>query len=315
MKTNIRFRVKLTLLFWLLLFNTATIVAQTDTIAPKKNLRKWGVAAGHAAIWTGAFIALDQAWYANYEKDKFHFYNDNKEWLQMDKWGHIWTANQLSRFSTEAWKWSGMTDKQSIWLGGISGWAFQSVIEIQDGFSKEWGFSWGDMLANTAGSAAFVAQRLTWGKERIIFKLSYTAQKWNDPILHQRSEELFGTGISEKLLKDYNAQTYWVSANIHSFLPESKLPKWLNLAFGYGAKNMLGGYNNTFTLKNGNSYNYNHLTRERIFYLSPDIDFTRIPTQKKWLRAIFFTMNMIKMPAPALSFAQKSGWKWHWIRF
>lgn len=315
MNSSVGNRFKITLFFLFLLFWTGTLFAQTDSLSNKSNLRKWGTALAHAGVWSGTFVALNKAWYEGYEKDKFHFYNDNKEWLQMDKWGHIWTANQLSRFSAEAWKWSGMTEKQSIWLGGASGFAFQAIIEIQDAYSKEWGWSWGDMAANTIGSASFVAQQLIWKEERISFKMSYRSKKWSDPILTQRTHELFGKSTPEKLLKDYNAQTYWVSANIQSFLPEAKVPKWLNLAVGYGANNLLGGYHNQFELKNGSSYNYNHLPRERVFYLSPDIDFTRIQTQKKWLKAIFFTLNMVKIPAPTLSFAQKSGWNWHWIYF
>lgn len=314
MTISVQVRMKLTSICLFLLFSTSTLFAQSDSVSTNSS-KKWLVGATHVGIWTATFIALDRAWYADYEKEKFHFYNDNREWLQMDKWGHVWSANQLARFSTEAWRWSGFNEQQSIWLGGASAWAFQSIIEIQDAFSKEWGFSWGDMTANTIGAAAFVAQKLHWKEERVLFKMSYRTKQWNDPILKQRTNELFGNGFSEKLLKDYNAQTYWVSVNIPSFFPDTKLPKWLNIAVGYGAKNLLGGYHNQFELKNGSSYDYNHLARERTFYLSPDIDFTRIPTQKKWLKAIFFTMNMIKMPAPALSFSQKSGWKAHWIHF
>jgi hypothetical protein len=43
------------------------------------------------------------------------------------------------------------------------------------------------------------------------------------------------------MLKDYNGQTYWLSVNLHSFYKGSKIPKWLNLAIGYGANGMLTG--------------------------------------------------------------------------
>jgi hypothetical protein len=45
----------------------------------------------------------------------------------------------------------------------------------------------------------------------------------------------------EQMLKDYNGQTYWLSVNLHSFYKGSKIPKWLNLAIGYGANGMLTG--------------------------------------------------------------------------
>ncbi|WP_315815813.1 DUF2279 domain-containing protein [Paraflavitalea speifideaquila] len=91
----------------------------------------------------GSYIALNKAWYADYPKESFHFFNDNGEWLQMDKAGHVWTAYQMSRVSGALWKWAGLSAAKSAWLGGISGVAYQSIIEIQDGFSSEWGFSWG----------------------------------------------------------------------------------------------------------------------------------------------------------------------------
>ncbi len=88
----------------------------------------------------------------------------------MDKFGHVWTAYQLSRVSGALWKWTGLNHTTSTILGGISGVAYQSIIEIQDGFSSEWGFSWGDMTANVIGASAYVAQELGWKDQRIQIK-------------------------------------------------------------------------------------------------------------------------------------------------
>ncbi len=310
---------KYILFLYLLLLSQASVSQNvdsfTDSITSLHNKRTWEVTAAHVGLWTGSFIVLNQMWYADYEKSGFHFFNDNREWLQMDKWGHVWTANQLSRVSAETWKWAGMDHSKATWLGGISGWAFQAVIEIQDGFSKEWGFSWGDFAANTVGSASYIAQQLAWKEERILIKLSYTPHQPADPILKQRSEELFGATLYEKLLKDYNAQTYWLSFNINSLFQLEGFPKWLNISLGYGAQNLYGGKDNQFDLNNGSKYNFNHLTRQRLFYLSPDIDLTKIPTRKKWLKTIFFALNSIKVPAPALQLSQNGGIKGHWMFF
>jgi hypothetical protein len=35
-------------------------------------------------------------------------------------------------------------------------------------------------------------------------------------------------------------------------------------------------------------------------FLSIDLDWTKIPTDKKWLKQIFQIMNVIKIPFPAL---------------
>nr|WP_276480993.1 hypothetical protein [Paraflavitalea sp. H1-2-19X] len=50
----------------------------------------------------------------------------------------MWTAYQMSRLSGIAWQWAGFGEHQAAWLGGISGIAYQSIIEMQDGFSAEW---------------------------------------------------------------------------------------------------------------------------------------------------------------------------------
>ncbi|QEC44255.1 DUF2279 domain-containing protein [Pseudobacter ginsenosidimutans] len=291
-----------------------TVATSSLNTAPVRTVsqpRLWLVTGAHVGLWTGSFIALNKAWYEGYEKTHFHFFNDNKEWQQMDKAGHTWTAYQLSRVSTEAWHWTGLGRKKSAWLGAFSAVAYQSIIEIQDGYSAEWGFSWGDMAANAAGAAAYLAQDLAWNEQRIQIKLGYTAYDYSTQEMKNRRNQLFGKPLYERLLKDYNSQTYWVSFNINSFIPESRLPKWLNLAVGYNARGMLGGEENKWKGPDGNDYTYPQLERTRHFFLSPDIDLTRIRTNKKWLRSVLFVANMIKIPAPALELSNKGKFSAH----
>jgi hypothetical protein len=281
----------------------------------KERQRLWLVAGTHVALWGGSYIALNKAWYADYPKESFHFFNDNGEWLQMDKAGHVWTAYQMSRLSGALWKWAGLNPAKSAWLGGISGVAYQSIIEIQDGFSSEWGFSWGDMAANVTGSALYVAQELLWKEQRLQVKLSYWPYDYTSPELKARRDQLFGKSIQERMLKDYNSQTYWLSANIRSFLPDCRLPKWLNIAAGYSAEGMYGGMENKWTDKAGTVYNRWDIARTRHFYLSADIDLTKIKTKSKFLRSAFFVLNMIKIPAPTLELSSKGKLRGHLLYF
>jgi hypothetical protein len=109
------------------------------------------------------------------------------------------------------------------------------------------------------------------------------------------------------LLKDYNGQTYWASFNLHSFFGKA-IPSWLNMAVGYGATGLYGGFENIGYDKAGNIiFDRRDIKRVRQWYLSPDIDWTKIQTDKKLLRTFFSLLNMIKMPAPALEL--RSG-KW-----
>lgn len=277
--------------------------------------RKWLVAGAHVAVWGASFIALNQAWYKDYPRSSFHFFNDNREWQQMDKAGHVWTAYQMSRLSGGLWKWAGLRPNQSAWLGGLSGVAYQSIIEIQDGFSTEWGFSWGDMAANITGSALYTAQELLWKEQRLQVKLSYWPYDYNAPELKARRDQLFGKSVQERVLKDYNSQTYWLSANMRSFLPGTGLPKWLNISVGYSAEGMMGGYENRWTDKGGAEYYRPDIERTRHFYLSPDIDLTKIKTKSSVLRTVLHVFNMVKIPAPTLELTSKGKVKGHWLYF
>lgn len=275
-------------------------------------VKKWVVASGHAVAWTGTFLALNQAWYADYPRAPFHFFNDNAEWNQLDKAGHVWTTNRLARASAATWTWAGFSRRRSAWYGAASAVAFQSIIEIQDGFSAEWGFSWGDMAANFAGAGAFLAQELGWQEQRIQVKFGYWPHQY-PPELTGRRNDLFGKGFNERILKDYNSQTYWVSGNMNALFGWKKWPRWLMLSVGYGSDMMLGGRENRWTSDDGITHDYRHIPRTRRFYLSADLDLTQIPTRSKALKTVFFLFNAIKIPAPALQWNNTDGFRGHWL--
>ncbi|HXV98260.1 MAG TPA: DUF2279 domain-containing protein, partial [Anaerolineae bacterium] len=175
--------------------------------------------AAHAGLYAGSMLILNQAWYADYPKSSFHTFDDSDEWLQVDKVGHAWSAYQISRVSMATWKWAGLNRKQQIWIGGLAGATFQTVIEVLDGFSEEWGWSWSDFTANCIGSGMLIGQQLAWNEQRISFKFSFHKMNYDDPVQNARSDSLFGTSLPERALKDYNGQTYWLSANLRSFFP------------------------------------------------------------------------------------------------
>jgi hypothetical protein len=199
------------------------------------------------------------------------------------------------------WKWTGMNKKKAAIIGGLSGAAYLTVIEVLDGFSAEWGWSWSDIGANLFGSGLFLSQELAWGEQRIQYKFSFHRRSYGEPMLNQRADKLFGNSWYERMLKDYNGQAYWLSANLKSFFPQSNLPAWLNLSVGYGADGMFGGFENVAYDNNSNiTFDRRDIKRYRQWYLAPDIDFTKIKTNKKWLRTTFHFLNAFKFPAPAL---------------
>lgn len=271
----------------------------SDTLnKPRRNI----VVLTEASLATLTLVGLNQLWYADYPRSKFKTINDSGEWLQMDKMGHVFSSYQLGRIGANALNWSGVSKKDQLLYGSTLGLGFLTAVEVMDGFSEEWGFSWTDMAANVAGTGLHVGQELLWQEQRILLKYSFHRTKY----AQQRPNKL-GNGLSEEFLKDYNGQTYWLSANINSFLKTNGIPNWLNLAFGYGAEGMLTGDPNDVLFLNQN--------RTRQYYLSLDLDLSRIKTNSNLLKTIFDVFNVIKVPFPALELNSNGRIKWHYIYF
>ena len=129
----------------------------------------------------------------------------------------------------------------------------------------------------------------------------------------ERADDLFGRNFFERYLKDYNAQTIWISVNPRSFMTQSRLPQWLNIAVGYGGENLLGGYSNIWTNDRGHTFDLANQRRYKQWYLAPDVDFRRIPTKNPFLRTVFSVLNIFKIPSPALEYNGLGKFRWHWI--
>ena len=289
----------------LLLFCDVNVWSQ-DTAAltypfPDYKKRQWFVGGVTTAGYGGSFVFLSQAWYKDYPKTGLHSFNDAGEWQQVDKVGHGWTAYHTSRLTSDLWRWAGVSEKKAMWLGTGSSMLYLLSIEYLDGRSAKWGWSWADVGANFMGASIYASQELLWKEQRMVFKFSSAPKNYTHDDLETRADDLFGNSFQGRLLKDYNAQTYWLSTNLRSFLPQSKLPEWLNIAVGYGAENMFGGYENLARDENGNlTFDRRDIKRYRQWYLAPDVDFSKIKTRSKTLRTLFSALNVVKFPAPAL---------------
>lgn len=277
--------------------------------SPPVNYQARKIALGTVSIGltAGSLVYLNQAWYKQYSSSSFHFFNDNSEWLQMDKCGHTFTTYQTGRMMMDAMEWCGSSKKATLFIGGLSGFAYMTAIEVMDGYSSGWGFSWGDMTANAIGAGFAIGQKALWKRQRIQLKFSYRSS----PYAQYRPDQL-GSSFSERILKDYNAQTYWLSVNISSFLGhDSKFPRWLNVAVGYGANGMIGAMYNNIVVEDeqGNTKTFD---RYRQVYLSLDVDLTRIRTRSKFLKTVFTCVNIIKVPFPNLELSQ-GGLRGNWF--
>ena len=129
-------------------------------------------------LGAATLIGLDKLWYTGYARSRFHTYNDNDQWLQMDKAGHLFTSYQMGRAGANVLSWSGASHKEQLIYGSTLGLVFLSAVEVMDGYSSEWGFSWGDMLANASGTIVYVGQELLWQEQRLTLKYSFHPTKY-----------------------------------------------------------------------------------------------------------------------------------------
>lgn len=275
----------------LLMAQGAEMVTDSTTkVVPNYKLLH-GIFAAQSVLYLGTIYGLSKSWYKN-PLTNFRVQDDTYEWLQMDKMGHVYTSYQIARHTAEIYKKTGISKKQMMIYGAISGVIFQTPIEILDGFSPDYGFSPGDMVANLTGSAIYLGQIALWDEIRIQPKFSFHFTS-----LAAQRPNLLGSKPTERWLKDYNGQTYWYSGSPRSFFKHSNWPPWLCLSVGYGIQNMISADPKQSTELGYRPY--------RQYYLSLDIDLTKIKTKNKFVRTIAFLANSLKIPAPALQISKK----------
>lgn len=300
-----------TILNLLLCFNACAQRDSSGFFTPSRDINKNRIVtlvSSETALYGGLTLGLNSLWYKGYQQSSFHFFNDGREWLQMDKMGHIATSYYFGRLGMSMMNWAGMERKKAIWYGGVLGFVFLSTVEVQDGFSSAWGFSPEDLAANTLGSAILIAQEIQWKEQRIVLKFSFHQSQYAF-----YRPQLLGRNYAQNFMKDYNGQTYWASFNISSFLKkENSFPKWLNVDFGYGAEGMTGANANPVYIdKNGKAIRFE---RYRQYYLSLDVDLCRIKTKSAFLKGLFTAFGFVKIPGPTLEF-NKNGMSFKSIYF
>ncbi len=263
------------------------------------------VAIGGGALAAGSLVGLYFAWYADYPQSSFHTVNDFGNWYGIDKVGHMTTTYAVGQASFDALRWSGLPENKAIWYGGLTGWSYLAVVEVMDGFSEEWGFSWGDFGFNTLGAGLFIAQQKVWQEQRLTLKFSFHHTEYA-----QYRPDLLGDGWQEQWLKDYNGQTYWLSASPRSFAGDKMRwwPAWLNIAGGYGIDG--------FVSADGSNLAYPDIIAQRQYYLSLDLDLRKLKIKNDFLRTVLHTISFIKIPSPTLEFNQHhGGTKFYWLYF
>lgn len=267
---------------------------------------------GTLLLATGAYLAIgtpvmERTWYRDRERVPFHFFDDNGGYLQVDKFGHAFGAYVQSYVGYHWLRRSGFSEGTSLAFGGGLGLILQTPIEVMDGIHEGWGFSWGDMAANAAGSGLVVGQVLLFRDQLVKYKFSYRESPYAD-----MANGYLGESAIERLLEDYNGHTYWLSIPLARVLPVDRVPPWLNLAVGYSADGMIGEFEN---LEEYRGVPIPELSRERQYLLTLDVDWTRLAPDSPLLKSILTALTFVKLPLPTLELDSRGRWRGHWLYF
>lgn len=271
-----------------------SLASEPDSLCFKKKTAVFYSVTGLS--YSGSMLYLNSQWYSNYGKSSFHFFNDSREWLQMDKAGHLFTSYYLNRILYDGLIWTGKPAKKSTVLSSGIVMAAMSGIEIFDGYSEKWGASWSDLTANMLGCILFSGQEYLIGRQVCVMKFSFHRTNWAGI-----RPDALGSTFSQQILKDYNGQTYWFSLGLRSITGFKKIPAWLNISFGYGAEAMLSG-NET----GSDAAFENYERRYRQVYLSLDCNLSEIKCKNKYIKNIFKAFNCLKLPFPTLVYQKKN---------
>ena len=261
-----------------------------------KNFYKFLLVEG--AILTGAMSYLKYEWYSDKKRVPFHFYNDFKGWNQIDKFGHFYASYLESNVGYSLMKKFNFSEKQSLIFGGSQGFIIETPIEFFDAYYEGWGFSITDMVANALGSSFFIIQQRIFGEQLLRPKLSFSRSIY----AKDANGYLGKNNFLSQFVYDYNGYTYWFSFSPSKIFKIKKIPEWINLSLGYGANGMIGEFSNISTY-NGKNIPYHE--RYRQYYLSLDIDFSKIKSKSKVLKKIFNALSYIKIPLPTIEISNK----------
>ena len=289
--------------------------ASIDYDKRKKIMWATGLSA-YAATSTSLYFA----WYRQFDQSAFHSFDDWGEWNQMDKSGHAYSAYIESHIFYGISRWAGYNEEKALKIGAASSILGQLSIEIMDGFSSQWGFSWSDMGSNLLGTSLFYFQQKHLGHQPIRLKMSYWPVSYDRTALttvdgqvggslHNRSVSLFGRSGIERFLKDYNGQTIWLSAGLYHLFPERKIPRWLAISVGYSGQNLFGGRYNAWQEEGLNFVAGK--SRSRQIILALDYDLSQIKTSNHHIQKILNFMNIFKWPAPGVSYSTSEGLSFH----
>ena len=255
--------------------------------------------AGVAAVFVGGNAALysyfKRAWWSGERADQFFFRPDwDENFRDQDKFGHVFGGYHLARFGAAFLRSACMSKPKAVAWSAAYAALFPLQIEVWDGLYDKYGFSYPDLLANTAGTALAVLHE-TYPKTRAI----------KPTISYARSAAMRNADNIPGELRpslDYTGQTYWLSADIDALLPKEAKPYWpsfLRVSLGHSITDWIDPRTGA------------NIRAQRRLLLSIDFDAEKLPGENRIWKTIKRQLGYIHLPSPALQItpsAKLIGW-------
>ena len=217
-------------------------LARVDVVeaAPPSNRRSKIIsAAGTAAIYGALYGWLTAAWWVRTtDSNEFHMHDEG--WFGAntyaggaDKLGHGWGNYAMTRGVAQILHYGGWNQTGSAAVAGGLSLAFFTFSEVKDGYKQEYGFSYGDMIANTTGAAMGVVMELVPELDRRVdIRISYKPSSLYLDRL--KSDGPFNTP------EDYTGQTFLLAYHLGSIDLLQRHASWtrfFDVNLGYAAVN------------------------------------------------------------------------------
>lgn len=156
---------------------------------------------------------------------KFHFVDEGFFGTDthnggMDKLGHAYGTMLLSDFFAASLDRHHVPTRSAALTGSIMGWGVMAMVETFDGFSKDYGFSPQDIVANTVGATfSFLRNTVPGLQGKLDYRLEYVPSGYD-------------TGF--KPHSDYAGQKYILALKLGGFEQFEETPlRFLELDVGY----------------------------------------------------------------------------------
>lgn len=178
-----------------------------------------------------------------------------------DKFGHMYTTYVSTRLLAQALEAVGNPVSEAQWKAAALTGATTFAVEVLDGYTREIGFSFEDLVLDAAGiGLGLFMERHPWWDGRFDFRVHY----WPSHDARRLNER--------DPVDDYSGQTYLFVAKLNGFdrTRNNRVLRYVELSLGYGARGYKptdGTQEQTRRIFAGISLNLSQLLNDTIFQL------------------------------------------------